>query len=356
MNTQNLVFCIILIVIVVTIIYLISSEKDCRVSSSIKTRTVFDSQKIDKTLSTYQVQNKYHTKTSKSETIPVYERHDDRVIVLAAPIVSKISLPVHFDARKRWPGYITEVMDQGSCGSCWAFSSCSVFSDRIKIATGGSDLQSRDHISQYHLAACMKCGSHQNNKVCNSVCSGHYMDEVLDYIKKVGGYSTIEINRNSPSNGSQYICFEPKNGQYAKKYKAKSSYRVNPYTVGQLNSRDRRAENEYAIMHEIFKHGPVTTTVKVFDPMSRERIHQNFYFHSTGIFGTGWEKGDPRETDGYHAISIIGWGEEVHNGKNVKYWLIRNSWGDDWGVKGIGKIVRGENRAIVESDIWAMTY
>lgn len=292
----------------------------------------------------------------KSETIPVFERHDERPIVLAPKIVEKIILPINFDARTHWPGFITPIFDQGSCGSCWAFSSCAVFSDRIKIATNGADLQPSDYISQYHLAACMKCGAHNENKVCKTVCSGHYMDEVLDYIKKVGGYANSDIKRNSPSNGNQYICFAPRNTQTARKFKAKSSYRVNPYSVGQLLDGVKRAENEYAIMHEIFNHGPVTATIKIFDPMTRERIHQNFYFYTNGVFGTNWSLGDPKDADGYHAISIIGWGEEVQSGKKVKYWIIRNSWGDDWGMKGYGKIVRGENRAIIESDIWTMTY
>lgn len=345
MNSEDIVLLVVLVFLVILIIYLILNRKECE-----------DEESPHIVMNVQSPREKFHTTSGKSETLPVFERGDDRIIVLASPIVEKIILPKNFDARTRWPNFITPVMDQGSCGSCWAFSSCSVFSDRIKIATNGADLDKRDHISQYHLAACMKCGPHNNNKVCKTVCSGHYMDEVLDYIKKTGAYSKTGINRNSPQNGNQYICFEPRKGQNAKKYKARSSYRVNPYTYGQLKSKERLAENEYAIMYEIFNHGPVTTTVKVFDPMSRDRIHQNFYFHSKGIFGTDWEKGDPRETDGYHAISIIGWGEEMHRGKMTKYWIVRNSWGEEWGEKGFGKILRGANRAIVESDIWAMSY
>lgn len=341
MENDDLILIILFLLIVGVIIYLLLTREKCPEQPIVASSDVY---------------KKFHTTKEKSETLPVFERHDNRVIVLAPKITNKIDLPTNFDARERWPGFITGVMDQGTCGSCWAFSSCSVFSDRIKIATNGKDMETHDHISQYHLAACMKCGSHNNNKVCSSVCSGHYMDEVLDYIKKTGAYSKLDISRNSPSNGTQYICFEPQNGQSAKKFQAKSSYRVNPYTLGELNTNQKRIDNEYAIMHEIYTHGPVTTTIKIFDPMAKDRVHQNFYFHTKGIYGADWEKGDPKETDGYHAISIIGWGEEMHKDKMTKYWLVRNSWGTEWGVNGYGKILRGENRIIVESDLWAMTY
>ena len=47
---------------------------------------------------------------------------------------------------------------------------------------------------------------------------------------------------------------------------------------------------------------------------------------------------------GGHAVRGIGWG--VENG--VKYWLIANSWNDQWGDKGLFKIRRGVNECGIE--------
>lgn len=45
-----------------------------------------------------------------------------------------------------------------------------------------------------------------------------------------------------------------------------------------------------------------------------------------------------------HAIKIIGW--DVLNGKN--HWIIENSFGESWGINGLGYIAVGEKDLLIE--------
>jgi len=51
-----------------------------------------------------------------------------------------------------------------------------------------------------------------------------------------------------------------------------------------------------------------------------------------------------------HSILAVGWGEEKsESGEVLKYWVVRNSWGKDWGEQGYAKIRRGHNDAAIET-------
>ncbi|KAF6037087.1 CTSB [Bugula neritina] len=52
---------------------------------------------------------------------------------------------------------------------------------------------------------------------------------------------------------------------------------------------------------------------------------------------------------GGHAIRILGWGTE----NDTPYWLVANSWNNDWGASGYFKILRGQDECGIESSIAA---
>lgn len=92
-------------------------------------------------------------------------------------------------------------------------------------------------------------------------------------------------------------------------------------------------DNEAQIQTEIMTNGPVEGAFTVYAdfPSYKSGVYQ----HTAG------------DELGGHAIKVLGWGVEA----GVKYWLVANSWNEDWGDKGFFKILRGKNECGIESGI-----
>ena len=71
--------------------------------------------------------------------------------------------------------------------------------------------------------------------------------------------------------------------------------------------------------------------------MKTANYKSGVYFHVKGQFL------------GRHVVRIFGWGEE----NNTPYWLIANSWNEDWGDNGLFKIKRGNNECRIEDHVVA---
>ena len=81
--------------------------------------------------------------------------------------------------------------------------------------------------------------------------------------------------------------------------------------------------NEDILKAAVFKHGAVISSITWTHELED---------YTEGIF-TGCEPG--QETD--HSVTVVGYGSE--NGTD--YWLVKNSWGTEWGLEGYMKLQRG---------------
>ncbi|PIO68316.1 papain family cysteine protease, partial [Teladorsagia circumcincta] len=101
-------------------------------------------------------------------------------------------------------------------------------------------------------------------------------------------------------------------------------------------------KNAYPLMHsvkaiqrDIMKNGPVVATYTVY---------QDFAHYKSGIY-----KHKAGRATGLHAVKVIGWGQE----KGTPYWIVANSWHDDWGENGFFRMYRGTNDCGFEENMAA---
>ncbi|KAF5448882.1 hypothetical protein F2P56_029377 [Juglans regia] len=97
-----------------------------------------------------------------------------------APILPTDELPTDFDWRDH--GAVTTVKNQGSCGSCWSFSSTGALEGANFLATG--KLVS---LSEQQLVDCDHECDPEEPRSCDSGCNGGLMNSAFEYTLKAGG-------------------------------------------------------------------------------------------------------------------------------------------------------------------------
>lgn len=191
-------------------------------------------------------------------------------------------------------GAVSPVKNQGSCGSCWAFSTVGSLEGRAQIATG--------KLQQFSEQQFVDCDKGFGDLGCN----GGLMDQAFTYLMQSKG-----------------ACTEESYG-----YKGRgASCQIDSCTIGlpasQVTGYKDVDGNEQALQEAVAE-GPVSVAVEA------DTVFQ-FYFG--GIVKTNFcgAKLD-------HGVLAVGYGEQ--NGD--KYWKVKNSWGKSWGESGYIRLLKGK--------------
>ncbi|KDP31767.1 hypothetical protein JCGZ_12228 [Jatropha curcas] len=190
-------------------------------------------------------------------------------------------LPTSVDWIKE--GAVTPVKDQGQC--------VAAVEGINKIKTG--KLVS---LSEQEL---VDCDTHNDSQGCN----GGFMETAFTYIQKQG----LSIEDDYPYEGKDGNCHKNKNKNQTVTI---SGYEAVP------------ANDEKSLQTAVAKQ-PVSVAI--------DAGGFSFQFYSKGIF-SGF-----CGTQLNHGVTAVGYGET--DGK--KYWLVKNSWGTEWGDSGYIKLRRG---------------
>jgi len=197
-------------------------------------------------------------------------------------------------ASKDWRtlNAVTPVKNQGSCGSCWAFSTTGAVEGAHAIVS-----KTLVALSEQELVDCSKSG--------NMGCNGGLPSTAMQWIASNRG---ITAGTSYPYTGRDGVC--------------KS---VLPPAVATIKG-PIQVSSEAAMLNAV-NLGPVTVAV--------EADTQYFQFYSRGVFN------DARcGTTLDHAVLVVGYNTDPTGGD---YWIVKNSWAATWGNQGYIFIKRNVN-------------
>jgi hypothetical protein len=197
-------------------------------------------------------------------------------------------------------GKTTAVKDQGQCGSCWAFSATETVESANLMATGNTAILGPQEI--------VDCDSN------DAGCNGGDPREALSWIQSQGGQDTEQCYPYTAEDGT---C---------------ASSNCQP--ANNINSVNPVAGDE----------GSIYTALQS-APLSICCDAEPWQNYQGGIL-TANECGDSID----HAIQLTGYSPQQGG-----YWIVRNSWGADWGENGFIWLQWGQNTCGITSEVTGAT-
>ncbi|HAZ14925.1 MAG: hypothetical protein A2X86_21345 [Bdellovibrionales bacterium GWA2_49_15] len=204
--------------------------------------------------------------------------------------------------------WLGDVMNQGNCGSCVAFAAVATVEATASIAAKFPWL--KPNLSPEALFAC-------GGGACNR---GWYPSSAASYIKRSGLIDSACAPYTMGATGKDVSCKQFCPDQSARVFKVTKSFAPS----GGFGT-------SAAAVKEALKKGPLMTTMTVY---------ADFISYKSGIY-----KSISNESVGGHAVSLVGYND------SERYWIVRNSWGADWGEAGYVRVSWDDKSGIASSNI-----
>ncbi len=209
--------------------------------------------------------------------------------------------------------YVTLVKDQGDCGSCWAFAAIGALESYQLLRKPDSICGFKDcNLSEQALISC------DRNKAGS--CRGGYIHKASTSLVETG--APVEsccpyLTADAPCKKACCSNWQP-------------SYKINSWVWATTN-----APTVNAIKNAL-TYGPVVSTMSVY---------ADFFSYGGGVYS--YTSG---ALQGGHAILIVGYNDQEG------CFIVKNSWGADWGEKGYFKIAYSQLTNAVQFGQYTILY
>ena len=216
--------------------------------------------------------------------------------------LSRTKVPPSVDWRKS--GKVAPIQDQGSCGSCWAFSAVSAVESLIAIKNQGP-------VQKLSEQQVVDCALYPEYYAFG--CDGGDAGEALRYVIDHG----LVDGAVYPYAATMFVCPADQIAERKRTY-------ITDYDV-------KQGKNTETNLVSFVSKQPVGVAIEV---------TPKFQFYSSGIFD------DPKCTGESvdHGVNVIGY--DRHS------FMVRNTWGREWGEDGYMRIKRGNNVCGIKDHIY----
>jgi cathepsin L len=218
----------------------------------------------------------------------------------ASPKISK-DLPESINWVEK--GAVTGVKNQGQCGSCWAFATTEQIESYAFINTG-----ELPNLSAQQVTSCtpnvLQCGG-----------TGGCMGSVTQL-----GFSYLQLFGQMAEEDYPYVSGTTSDTEECAHDPTKAMVTLTGYDTLPTN-------NHEAVMTHLAEVGPLSIAVDA----------SKWSTYTGGVF-SGCSFDDNISIN--HGVQLVGYGSDFSALGVYDYWLVRNSWGPNWGEDGYIKLLR----------------
>lgn len=219
-------------------------------------------------------------------------------------LLSGQKFPEELDWRNQ--GVVTDVRDQGRCGSCWAHSAVETIESAYAIKYGSSYLKD---FSRQQLVSCDN-RKNKENPGSDLGCNGGMMDSAFSWVGANNGLCSEQDYPYTSGSGDTGDCIKTCTEDL------KSD--VQSYVDVEPNS-------DEALMSALLV-GPVSVAI--------EADEKSIQLYKSGVISCS-TCSDALD----HGVVVVGYGHD--NDSDLDYWIVRNSWGTSYGMDGYFLLERG---------------